>query len=302
MNHLIVIGAPKCATTSLYELFSLHPKMCVSTLKEPNYFAIRDGKFESVFNEQFGLSSIRKYPPITQNWNEYIAQFEETKSTEVRVDVSPIYMFSKYSARNIFEKFGKNVKIIAILRNPVDRAYSQFLHHRRDGFEKSTNFKDVFFSKEESSGEGPFWNYKEMGYYAKQLKSYYELFNKEAIHVVQYEEFRNNRESVISEIFDFIGLEKAHVRMNTSANMSGLPKNKLANYLLTMHRRNAFLKRMVFSLPTPMRLFFQKLKNKNLKRTILDQNIGKLCFEVYKEDIKELEEMTKQDYSAWDKY
>jgi hypothetical protein len=124
-------------------------------------------------------------------------------------EASVRYMPCKKCARRIHENL-PDVKIITILRNPVDRAYSQYFWHKRY---EHYSFEDAI--KIESNREGvrdPFrWNYFQNGIYVSQLRSYFSLFDKSKIMVLSSLAYYNNEWSILQAIFDFLGLPSAGI-------------------------------------------------------------------------------------------
>jgi len=126
--NFLIIGAAKSGTTSLYHALKQHPKIFMSPVKEPNFFALEGGEL----NYPQGTVDPRYLAQCITTKEEYNQQFEGV-SNEIAVgEASPIYLYHPQAPVRI-KNCLPNVKIIVILRNPIERAYSNFLHHIREG-------------------------------------------------------------------------------------------------------------------------------------------------------------------------
>ena len=131
--NFMCIGAVKSATTSLFQILKQHPLISVSSFKEPHFFDNSD-------NYKKG-----------KEW--YLKNyFSNIDSSQVIGEFTPTYLSSNLSPKRISETFGTNIKLIVILRNPIDRAYSHYLHTKRDEHEdlgfidavKNENYRSVY--------------------------------------------------------------------------------------------------------------------------------------------------------------
>ena len=135
MPNFLVIGAAKAGTTSVYEYLKQHPQIWMSPLKETNFFALEGetlnfrGPGDQDYINRFSITKIEDYLNLFQGVSNQVAIGE----------VSPLYLYSLKAPERI-RHYTPDTKIIIILRNPVDRAYSSFLHLIRDGREQIRNF------------------------------------------------------------------------------------------------------------------------------------------------------------------
>lgn len=229
-RNFFILGAMKCGTTSLYSSLRQHPEICMSAEKEPVFFEL-DREYEK--GKEYYL---RRY-------------FAHHDGEPLLGEARPRNLFLPWVPERIHNYF-PDAKYIAILRDPVKRAYSLYWASRRSGiagtetrtferaiFENLRRLKQgrtydrpemkAYYQREyEPRGDGKFTTYLEGGYYYRQLKRYEELSSRDRIKVVLLEDFVENSLSICNEIFSFLGL-------------SGL------NNLEEQHRMNSYRPRSV---------------------------------------------------------
>lgn len=290
MPNFLVIGAQKAGTTALYEYLRQHPQIYMSPVKEPHFFTYEGEKLDS---RGLGRSSNL---PVT-NIEAYRKLFQGASSEIATGEVSPSYLYSLKAPERI-RHYIPEAKLIAVLRNPVDRAYSNFLHLTRDGREPLIDFAQAL--REEKArilnNWGFNWHYQQKGFYYAQLKRYFDIFEQQQIRVYLYEDLNNNPASVLKDIFQFLGVDEAFV-LDTSVrhNVSGIPKNKVLHALLVnLKPITTALKPL---LPAGLR---QYIRNQVLdKPSPLPPEVRRQLLEVYRPDILQLQGLIQRDLSKW---
>ena len=132
--NFIVVGAMKAATTSLYTYLKQHPKIFMTKVKEPMFF----NNFKQ--ENKYKISGKKSKKPTTLK--EYLAMFDDVKNEKAIGEASPAYIYNPQAPQLIKEHLS-NVKIIAILRQPTDRAYSNYLHTKRADREDAATFQEA---------------------------------------------------------------------------------------------------------------------------------------------------------------
>lgn len=223
-TNTFIIGAPRSGTTSLHNYLSQHPNVFMTRLKEPRYFAYKDevvdcqGPADPV---TFNRSTITKR-------DEYMRLFRGVNRQKIVGETSPIYMYrADVAAENIAQAV-ENPRIIAILRNPIDRAYSDFLNMVRLAREPLLDFRTALEKESERIDKNwsPFYYYTEKGMYARQLKKYYNVFDKSQIKVFLFEELVEDEQRVMKQIMEFLNLERLKLDVDEKHNRSRFPKMK----------------------------------------------------------------------------
>jgi hypothetical protein len=178
----VIIGAQKSGTTWLFECLDEHPEIFVPAEKELHYFCQEDDcRFST------------KHKGI--EW--YVAQLRPGPSFKISGELTTDYMYYKYVVNDLFQ-INNECKIVALLRNPVDRAYSAYWMWRRHNRSIPT-FEDMIRSSDNSLVG--------RGFYYQQLKPYFETFGADRVKVFILEEIKQNPAVFIAEIFRYLGVE-----------------------------------------------------------------------------------------------
>lgn len=192
LPNFLIIGATKGGTTSLHYYLGQHPDVFVLPEKETNFFA-----------QNSALCMIDR---TVRSREEYEKMFEETKGKKAVGESSPAYLAVPDAPRLIHELIPK-VKLIAVLRSPVERAYSHYLMRRRQGKEIRMSFEEVLAADDLD----PLRSYKSRGFYGQQLQRYQKYFPMEQMKIFLYEEFTDDAASVVKAIFGFLNVDDAFV-------------------------------------------------------------------------------------------
>lgn len=198
--NFFIIGAGKSATTSMYNYLGEHPNIFFPTVKEPAYFAFSD-LAGSHYNDE-------DKPWVEQCFIEieaYSALFRNVADESVVAEATPIYLYHPNSAKAIYTQHPKS-KLLAILRNPYERAYSDYRMHVRQGKE-TRSFTD---SLKEDYGKYRLYvgSYLEKSLYGEQVERYYKYFDKDQLKIVLYSDLAMDAAKVISEVFEFLDVQR----------------------------------------------------------------------------------------------
>ena len=216
--NFILIGAAKSGTTSFYNYVKQHPSVYVSPVGKTNFF-VSNFVGGAARNEDldFTPEQIEKLNfPITTP-EAYQRLFQDVPVEKIALgEISPMYLNSFVAAQKI-KSSNPDVKLIAMLRNPVDRAYSGYQMQLRQANEK----------RDFAANLDPEEIYIRGGFYYDQLKRFFDVFDREQIKIFLFEDFKQNPLQVIQEMFDFIGVDNSFVPdLETKFNQGGIPKNK----------------------------------------------------------------------------
>jgi hypothetical protein len=297
--NFFIVGTAKAGTTSLYGYLGRHPEVFVSPMKEPQYLALEDGEFVANNGYRNSARSIRSYPPVVQTEKQYSALFSEATSEKAVGEASTLYLYSKLAPQRIAQRY-PDAKIIIILRNPLDRAYSQFLHHVRDGHETTEDFWEAFCNEEGRLSRGPFWHYRHMSLYHAQVQQYVERFSGDQIHIIRFEDIQEDISAVLQGIFHFLDVEDQIEEATAQVrNKTGVPRRRWLNYLLFLARRYPLLRRFTHLIPEALRRQIRSFRNRNLHKPRLGEDVRAKCTSVFIEDIEWLEALLDRDFSDW---
>ena len=215
LPDFFVIGVVRSGTTSLYHYLDEHPCITKSAYDELGFFDD---------NYHLGLNWYRSMFPTKSHKEKIIKKFGKF----LTYDVTPFYIYNKISVERIFKSF-PNSKIIAVLRNPIDRAYSNyFLGDQKESFEKTVEREKEELKRISAMDHEDYYKFTRnsllaRGFYAEQLKSWFKVFPKEKILIIKSEDLSSNPQKNLNEIFQFLELPQH--------NIEKLEKKNLGNYL-----------------------------------------------------------------------
>lgn len=296
LPNFLVIGAAKAGTTSLYYYLKQHPDVFMSDLKEPHFFSFegetltfrRAGNQPDPINES-AVTTIEAYQDL----------FKDVSTEKAIGEASPSYLHTPKAADRI-KFYIPDAKLIAILRHPVDRAYSAFLGQYLSSVEKGmphlSDFSEAIHSEEKFMRENwtPIFFYKKLGFYYEQLKYYHELFAPEQIHVCLNEDLQKDAIKTLQAIYQHINVDSSFVPdTSVKAGVSGVPKNQALYRFFKQNSIKKFLKPL---LPKGIGQSFEKYM---LNKPQLSPEIRQELLNVYRDDILKLQDLIGRDLSSW---
>lgn len=207
LPSFIIIGAQRCGTTSLYDYLSHHPQIIPSPVKELFYF------------DDYYTRPIEWYKSFFPTEKEREKLERDLVASVITGEASPSYFFHPYAAKRIKETL-PDVKLILVLRDPIERAYSHYNHIKRlnreplsfeEALEKeleriTPDVEKLARDENYKADQRRDYSYLTRGYYAKQLKEWYKHFPKEQLLIIQSEEFYRETPKVYDEIVEYLGL------------------------------------------------------------------------------------------------
>ncbi|MCC6385037.1 MAG: sulfotransferase [Bacteroidia bacterium] len=309
--NFLVIGAAKCGTTSLYHYLKTHPEVYMSPIKEPNFFSTDINPDN--FSQQYKDIERRKRLNLTEYvsgdmkreiWGyfvkkreHYTALFKNVKGERAIGEISNSYLFSKEAASNISRTL-PNVKLIAILRNPVTRMYSHYMANLRDGKTYKSFREEVEFDFNQKC-KGWYINhaYVEMGLYYDQVKRFLTTFPSHQIRIYLHDDFQQNPSMVLTDICRFLGIDESF-GFNTSEryNEARVPKNKKFLYWLS----STGIKKNTFRiLPERIKPGIKKFFFKAEIELKIEESDRQFAYQFYESEIPQLEKLIGRDLTHW---
>lgn len=287
--HFLVIGAYKSGTTALHHYLRAHPEIFIPQRKEPNFFA---------FAGQVGPFSYPAAEGSVRERTNYDRLFLGAQANQKIGEVSPAYLTVPSSCARIHEE-APEVRLIAILRNPIERAYSDYLMYRRDGLEHEGSFLDALRRQADRDiSVDPTSHYISTGFYFEQLAPYFKTFRRDQIHVPLHEDMSNDRDGVLRNIFEFIGVDPSvEIAEQDPSNVSGVPKGLPLR--LTYAVRNRFKSQLRHVVPTSIKRKLDAGLERRLTREPLPSEARTWLTDIYQPDIEKLGTLIDRDLSSW---
>ena len=280
-----IVGAPKAGTTSLYHYLNEHPQVEMSSQKEPDYFSDKAINEQGMYYGKNRVNTLDKYESLFVQ-----------KENIVYGEGSVSYLFYDNVAEDI-KKYNPNAKIIIMLRNPIERAFSHYLMDYRLGL-ISDSFENILAKKSKHKNAHLFYQqYIEVSKYAKQIQRYLDFFEKDNILVIDYEDFKKNVSKTVDQVYSFLNISAEFAAdINTKHNTFTMPKNKVIRFIYSF----VFLRKILtFLFPIYLVKNIRVLLFKADKKPELLKETRSQLRIIFNDDIKKLEEVLGKNYSKW---
>lgn len=276
--NLFIVGAPKAGTTSLHFYLQQHPDVCMSVIKEPNYFTAKE-----VQKLYYDIS------PINCE-DEYHSNFTEPNS-KVIGEGSVSYLFYPEVAQKIYE-YNPTSKILIILRNPVQRAFSHYLMDYGLGL---CNISLEKIIDNPLKYQHFYQQFIDLGMYYQQIKRYLDVFGHDKVKVMFYDDMKIDADLFIKQVFSFLSITSVDINM-TVRNKFKQPANRIIAILYQFKWLRSCLK--IF-LTKKLLIKFKKMFFKKGEKPALDPSLKSKLHKLYKKDTEKLSKLLSKDLSLW---
>ena len=216
LPDFLIIGAPKAGSTALHAALARHPELYLSAVKEPKFFMC-DGPPVP----QRGPGDAHSVREWIWERDRYEALFDSAPPGVLKGESTPFYLWDRGAHRRI-SALVPHVKLVAVLRDPVDRAYSNWTHLWCDGLEPEASFVQACTAEPERVAQGwaPIWRYLELGRYGEQLEGLYQRFSPAQVHLLRYRDLVDERDRTLDGICEFLGVRTGILSDAPSQNVS----------------------------------------------------------------------------------
>lgn len=280
----IVIGVAKAGTTSIYRYLDQHPDIYMYPEKGTNYFGYEDA-LDWKWWAEGEPANLRHFR--AKSFEEYEAAFAGASGECAVGEVSPQYFRSPRAAQRIREAL-PDVKLIASLRNPAERAFSGFLMRTRRGESVTSAYEELT----------PSASHVKESFYYERLKRYFDAFPRDQLKIVLFDDFRRDAPRVVSDLFEYIGVDPTfHADTTPKHNPANLPRSRIANRLLYHPRA---IRTAKAALPASAHSLAKRARQLTLRKPpTLPDDLRARLLGIYREDILKLQELLRQDLSGW---
>jgi len=286
LPNFIIVGTPKAGTTSLYHYLSEHPQVFMSEPKEVNYFSKDEIEEQGLYYQDFKAKDLKSYEAL----------FNQVRNEVAIGEGSVSYLYYPKTPQKI-KNILPDIKIIILLRDPIERAYSHYLMDFRMGL-INLSFEEVVYKTSNHKKIDLFYQqYIELGLYYKQVKRYVDTFGNTQIKIFLQEDLKNNTEKVIFDLYSFLDIDNSIIiDTNQQHNAFSMPKNKVihqlySSYIIRSLIKTVFTKKIKEQIKN---IFFERKKKPKL-----NYKTKEYLQKIYFEDIKKLESLINQDLSQW---
>jgi len=311
LPNFFIVGAPKAATTFLYACLDQHPQVYMSPLKEPNYFApemrpenfaaadraraVRDMRELDAYLQ--GDMREKRFGGHVTRWEDYLKLFRNASDQIAIGEASPTYLWSKAAARNIATHL-PGARIIINLRNPVERAFSHYLHELTNGVTNRTFRQEIEAARRaEHRPSSLERSLLEFGHYYEQIKRYQSEFPRAQIHISLYEDLERSPLALLQSLLTFLDVDPAiQVNFSQRQNEPRIPKLRGVAYFLKRWHLWSHLRGL---LPQPLGPRLRSLLLYPRAALVMNPADRAFLIEYYRQEVKDLSELLERDLKSW---
>ena len=286
--NLFCIGCPKSGTTTLFKILCQHSQIHTPKFKEPFFF--------NNSNYQNGIDWYAK------------TYYDDIKNEKWVLDFTPSYLYSDEALFRINEySKGKDLKFIVMLRNPVERAYSHYLHTLRDGLE-DLDFNDAIQAESERllNYENNLlsqlkYSYIYQSLYHKHLSKYFESFGRNNFFVINYDSQlldKSEFKLMISDLQNFLEIKIENLNIEIKENSASESRFKILQTLVNSNGLHKRLARLLFKSKLNRQILinkFRKLNERKMVKKDLEAEFKKNLYDKYfHTDVLKLESLLEK--------
>lgn len=295
LPNFLIIGAPRAGTTTLYHYLAQHPDVFMSEEKEPNFFL-----FDGSGPRFGGPNTSHTHDLSTRTIEQYRSLFAGADGYTAIGEGSTQYLYSSHAARRIAVRLPEP-KLVVIVRHPVERAYSSYLHLRGLGEEPAESFERALELEDDRKRGGwwPKYFYVDKGLYYRQVQQYLDVFPADRLRVYMYEDLRSSPEDLLRDLFEYLAIDVAFTPTQVGqTNASGVPRAAwLHRFLTTSSPTKLVLKRLV---PRPVAEYIhQGIRRANLETPALAPDTRARLLNAFRADTLQLQRLIGRDLTAW---
>lgn len=293
LPNFFILGAQKCGTDALYDALQRHPDVHMSPNKEPAFFSMDEAL------PDFRIPTPGYKHRLVYDRSKYLRQFADASGQRAIGEASAIYLSSYFPDRTAarIRRDVPHARLIALLRQPADRAYSAFNFYRARDLEPLNDFNAALAAESERirTNEIPDIRHRANGFYYANLTPYFDLFRREQIRVYLYDDLRSNPRSVLQDICRFLDIDD-QVELDLH--------QRNVTYLNRSQRLWRFLER-----PTPQQMRWRKripaaaaqqlLRWNQFRPPPLDPALRRSLTQEFRDDILHLQQLIDRDLSHW---
>jgi hypothetical protein len=297
LPDFLLVGAPKCGTTSMAGYLARHPEVYLSPIKEPKFFTAQVVPFPL---RGPGDSFVENF--TVKTFDEYQRLFKRVGNQKAVGEASVDNLYFHRQVIPLIKRYLGDVRIIIVLRNPVDRAFSAYKNMLRDG--RETRSFEAALDREEGRtrrGYEYLWRYTDTGFYHEPVKAYLKHFRRVKILILEH--FTKGSLEPFQRICEFLGVDPSFKpKRQMMFNVSGKPKTwwgqRPFNPTGFKGKAYKFLAMNGFNIDTLMQ-WVEPLRGLNLEPITMLPETRRRLHRMYAGDIEKLQNLLKTDLSHW---
>lgn len=298
LPDFFVIGAPKAGTTALHVALDRHPALFMSRVKEPKFF-LTDG-----------APPVRGGPGDAKTFREYVwrradyeALFAAAPDGTRRGESTPFYLYDPAAQRRLAAAV-PTARMIALLRDPIDRAHSNWAHLWSAGLEPESDFVAACRLERQRAAAGwaPFWRYLDIGRYGQQLERLYALFPPEQVLLLRYRELREAPRASLDRICAHLAVDTGVLTDVPAENVTTHARDSVRNRITSrVLRAGAAVEHQLPPTwwPRIARVLARELQREQRPRHGVTSEQRAELIPRFVDDVRLLERLTGRSFSDW---
>ena len=298
LPDFFIAGVPKAGTTALHTALARHPSLYMSPVKEPKFF-LTDGPPPT----DGGPGDVKTYREHVWRRSEYEALFDAARPGALKGESTPFYLYN-HDAQLRIKALIPHAKLIVVLRDPIERAHSNWAHLWSAGLDPSVDFLDACAKEEQRAAAGwaAFWRFTGLGMYGEQLQHLYSVFPREQVLVFRYRELLTDPLTTLDEVCSFLGVSTGVLSEVPRENVTAHPHASVRHSVVATARRissavSSFLPGHVGAGITDR--LEHILQQDAAPRRPLTWEQREALIPVFESDIAVLESVTGEEFGDW---
>ena len=306
LPQFFIAGVPKAGTTGLYAALIRHPQLYLPAMKQPKFF-LSDGRPP----RHGGPGDVQTYQEHMWRRADYEALFDAASPTAQRGEATPFYLYDRDAHQRI-RRLVPDAKFILVLRDPVDRAYSNWSHLWSAGLEKESDFLAACEREQRrrAAGWADFWHYLGLGLYGGQVRDLLQTFHRDQLLVMRYRDLSDEPVATLDRVCRFLGVATGAVAEVPPENVRAYVADSPLNAVVRFALRNGGRVGQHFPVPVrnaasaPLlallhrsRQGYRNDSGRRRPRLTPDQRAQLLPY--FADDIRLLESVTGNSYADW---
>lgn len=299
LPDFLIAGVPKAGTTALHAALAGHPGLFLPSVKEPKFF-LSDGPPPA----RGGPGDVQTYQEHVWRQSDYEALFDPAPAGALLGEATPFYLHD-LGAHARIKALVPSARLILLLRDPVDRAHSNWTHLWNAGLEPEADFLAACRAEPQrvAAGWSAFWHYVGLGRYGEQVRHLYEHFPREQVLLMRYKELKDQPAAALDRVCEFLGLR--------TGMLTAVPRENVNRHVVEDNGVNQVLRFLLrgggtfgHRFPVPLRRaargpLLTLLHRKRGARPVTTPEERAALLPLFADDIALLTEVTGESYDDW---